>query len=380
MNRHITVGVPVYRGADHIGEALASLQNQTHKDFEVLISVDGNDQVTADACRPFLDDSRFRLVVQNQRLDWNGNINWLLQQPISDYFCYRQHDDATTPDFFEKLLGLAEKRPDAAIVYADCQWVGGRADIEIAPELDGGVYARMRRFIEEKQPAPVRGLMRKAAVEQAGLIRIDEFRGLSEVFVWLAKLLRWGPFLRHGQALYIRRDHPENYHKQWHDWPEERKREAWTTMFTGLLQAVDPICATREIRTMFELLILERIAIKRAGRTYHYDAPPNVGEGVLVRDCYKRLAKEGLQGLSALAPLLARELGADAEHIESAPVPNSMAMSVLQFEHSEFRNQVPADFDPEAYLFLNPDVLAARIDPFLHYVHHGVRELRRYKY
>ncbi len=375
MTRHISVGVPVYRGSSQIAEALAALQRQTHKDFDVLISVDGNDQETADACLPFLADSRFRLTVQDQRLDWNGNLNWLLNQPIGDYFCYRQHDDTTTPEFFEKLLALAEKRPDAAIVYADCQWIGGRNHIEAAPELDGGVFPRMRRFIEEKQPAPVRGLMRKAAVAQAGMVRIDEFRGLSEVFVWLAKLLRWGPFLRLGEALYIRRDHPENYHKQWHGWPEAKKREAWTTMFTGLLEAVNPICASPEIKAAFELLILERVAIRRTGRSYHYDAPPNIGEGVLIGDCYRRLAKEGLQGLSVLAPVLARETGLAAK-----PEEDEGPDAVSRFAQSEYRAQVPSDFDAEAYLFLNPDVRSAGIDPFLHYVRHGKQELRRYTY
>lgn len=196
MKTHITVGVPVYQGSEYVARALASLQEQTHREFDVLISVDGKDEQTADACRPFLSDQRFRLVVQEKRLDWNGNLNFLLQQPMGDFFCYRQHDDTTTSDFFEQLLTLAEARPDAAIVYADCQWIGGRSDLEYAPELDGDVYSRMRRFIAEKQAAPVRGLIRAEAARQAGLVRIDEFRGLSEVFVWLAKLLRWGPFLR----------------------------------------------------------------------------------------------------------------------------------------------------------------------------------------
>ena len=59
MSRRITVGMPVYNGAEQVAAALKSLQEQTFQGFEVIISVDGNDQATADACRPFLADERF---------------------------------------------------------------------------------------------------------------------------------------------------------------------------------------------------------------------------------------------------------------------------------------------------------------------------------
>ena len=104
LTSRITVGLPVYKGADLIPKALDCLQRQTFGNFEAIISVDGNDAETAAACRPFLADPQFRMVVHPERLDWVGNFNWLLQQDIKDFFCYRQHDDTTSLDFFEVLL------------------------------------------------------------------------------------------------------------------------------------------------------------------------------------------------------------------------------------------------------------------------------------
>lgn len=40
---------------------------------------------------------------------------------------------------------------------------------------------------------------------------------------------------------------------------------------------------------------------------------------------------------------------------------------------------LPRDFDPQAYLLRNPDVVAARMDPIYHYLHHGRFEGRSYK-
>ena len=106
------------------------------------------------------------MVIQPKRLDWFGNFNWLLQQDLNEFFCYRQHDDTTSPDFFERLLTLADSRPDAAGVYCDCQWRGGRDDIESFPSIEGNRLDRLLQQLEHLTPVPVRGLFRREAVRQ----------------------------------------------------------------------------------------------------------------------------------------------------------------------------------------------------------------------
>ena len=255
------MGLPVYKGADLIAKALDCLQRQTFGDFEAIISVDGNDAETAAACRPFLTDPRFRMVVHPERLDWVGNFNWLLQQDLQEFFCYRQHDDTTAPEFFEVLLQAADKEPNAAAIYCDCQYSGGRNDIEIAPSIEGEPLDRMVQYIERgiSSAAPVRGLIRRAAIRQAGLVRSDEFRAPLEVFVWLAKLLRWGNFRRVAKPLYYRLDHPRSFTSEYYNLSEDRKRAVWTTLFTGLLEAAMPLCRTPEERLFFQQTIVDRM-------------------------------------------------------------------------------------------------------------------------
>ena len=300
----ITVGMPVYKGADLVAKALDCLQRQTFREFEVIISVDGADEETAAACHPFLSDSRFRVVVQPERLDWFGNFNWLLQQDLGEFFCYRQHDDTTAPEFFELLLQGADSEPGAAIVYCDCQWTGGRNDLEIKPSIEGEPLTRMLQYVERIPAAPVRGLIRSAAIRQAGLVRHDEFRALCEIMVWLAKVVRWGNFRRIPLPLYYRLDHPNNYHKAWYDWPDERKRAAWTTMFTGLLDAAMPLCRTPEERLFLQQIILDRVVIFRAERNYLY-RPSNEPQscGKLIAECLERLKFEGNEHLLGVQEL-----------------------------------------------------------------------------
>jgi glycosyltransferase involved in cell wall biosynthesis len=300
----ITVGVPVYKGAEYIAKALDCLQRQTFRDFEVIISVDGPDEETAAACRPFLTDPRFRMIVQPERLDWFGNFNWLLQQDLREFFCYRQHDDTTAPEFFEVLLQAADSEPSAAAVYCDCQWTGGRNDIEVSPAIEGEPLPRMLQYVERITPTPVRGLIRSAAIRQAGPVRHDEFRALCEIMVWLAKIVRWGNFRRVPQPLYYRLDHPGNYHKEWFGWSDERKRAAWTTLFTGLLEAAMPLCRTPEERLFLQQVILDRVVVFRPERNYLY-CPTNEphSSGKLIAECLERLKFEGNEYLLGLEEL-----------------------------------------------------------------------------
>jgi glycosyltransferase involved in cell wall biosynthesis len=278
--------VPVYKGAELIPKALDCLQRQTFGDFEVIISIDGNDAESVAACRPFLTDPRFRMVVHPERLDWVGNFNWLLQQDLKEFFCYRQHDDTTAPKFFEVLLRVANKEPHAAAIYSDCRMSGGRNDIEIVPSIKGEPLDRMFQYIARLPylgaPVPIRGLIRSVAIRQAGLVRSDEFRAAWQVLGWLANLLRGGNFRRVPEPLYYRLDHAHSYTREY--WIPEH-RASWTTLFTGLLDAAMRLCRAPEERLFFQQFILDRIIAY----------PPIQSDSTekLIAECLERLRYEG---------------------------------------------------------------------------------------
>jgi glycosyltransferase involved in cell wall biosynthesis len=291
--------VPAYKGAELIPKALDCLQQQTFGDFEVIISIDGNDAETAAACRPFLADPRFRMVVHRERLDWVGNFNWLLQQDLKEFFCYRQHDDTTAPEFFEVLVRVADKEPHAAAIYCDCQMRGGCNDIIIAPSIKGEPLDRMFQYIARVPnlaPVQLRGLIRRAAIRQAGLVRSDEFRAGWQVFGWLANLLRWGNFRRVAEPLYYKLDHARSYTRQY--WAGAGQ-VGWTTMFTGLLDAAMRLCRTPEERLFFQQTILERLI--------DYRCNESISSEERVAEFLERLRFEGnthLLSAAELSPIL----------------------------------------------------------------------------
>lgn len=321
-NGRITVGLPVYNAAAHMPAALTCLQEQTYEDFDAIISVDGGDEETADACQPFLTDSRFRMVVHAERLDWFGNFNWLLGQELNEFFCYRQHDDTTAPNFFRRLLKAADRKPDAAAIYCDCLLNGEQTNLITAPSINGEPLDRLLEYLEQLTPVAVRGLIRRDAIRQAGPVRSDEFRGLCEVFVWLAKVLRWGSFKRVPAPLYFKFEDDNNYSKNYKTWSAERRRAAWTTMFTGMLEAILPVCRTPEERLYVQHVVLDRVTVARSGRPYLYKPKTPDSSGKLIGECLERLRHEGnmhLLGADELPAILQSRLKMDAKGDDESP-------------------------------------------------------------
>jgi len=301
------VGLPVYKGADLIANALDGLQQQTYKNFEAIISVDGNDEESAAACRPFLSDRRFRMTVHSSRLDWVGNFNWLLQQDLGEFFCYRQHDDTTAPAFFETLLQVADEDPGAAAIYADCRYRYSDREgesIEIFPSIEGEPLERVFQYVQRVSAVPVRGLIRLAAIRHAGLVRCDEFRAVWQIGGWLAKLLRWGSFKRVAKPIYYRLYRPDSLGNAVHSRPKLWKQNVWPTMFTALLDAVIPICRTPQERLFMQQVIVDQIV---AFPNLHPNDELNSSDAIIAK-CMERVRYEGnsrLLDARELPPILA---------------------------------------------------------------------------
>ena len=284
--------MPVYKGASLIGKAIDCLQRQTFSDFEAIISVDANDEESAEACRPFLADRRFRMVVHRDRLHWVGNFNWLLQQELKEFFCYRQHDDTTAPEFFDVLLRAADRDSKTSAIYCDCQWVGEHTFLESTRSIKGETLDRIYEFIERlpvAQGPPIRGLIRTIAIRQAGLVRSDEFRAPVQIHGWLVKLLGWGNFTRVGLPLYYKLDRPGSFTREYISGSAERMQAEWTIMFTALLDAVMPLCRSRQERLFFQKIIFDRIFAYP-----HFDSRPGlILPDEFIAECLERLRYEG---------------------------------------------------------------------------------------
>jgi len=266
----ILIGLPAFHGAAHIAETLRSIQQQTFRAFRVIISVDDGDKKTAQICEPFLADSRFSLVVQERRLGWNGNINWLMAQEDYEYFCYWQQDDLTSPDYLSALVDCADKNPSVACSYSDIQWFGMDHTRVVCPSVSGFSLSRALYFLETMNGVPFRGLIRRDAIGRVGPIRSTVFEGALEEFVWLAKLAREGSLRRVEGPLYFKRRHSEALSVKWDSRGDSWKRAVWIEFGLGMLEAIWPVVPGGELETAVSML-LDRLCCPKDSRHLFYD-------------------------------------------------------------------------------------------------------------
>lgn len=253
MAELVSVGVPVYRGQSFIAETLRSIQNQTHRDIDVLISVDGADHESAEACAPFLRDSRFRLVVQERHLGWPGNASWLMSQNTSAFWYLHPHDDLVAPTYVSALLDYASAHPAAAVVYCDIAAFGTLDAIITQPSVQGDPALREIILLAGHSAAVAfRGLTRREALEQSRGVKVNEVESFGADTAWMASVARGGELLRLPQCLYYKRYHRDNTHTRWLSWPLERKMLAWQVHCRDMfLEAAQANATVQERRLMW---------------------------------------------------------------------------------------------------------------------------------
>ena len=312
-DRRVFIAVPVFKGQEYVQETLRSIARQEHADFTVCISVDGNDQDSAEVCLPFLGDPRFEMHVQQGHLGWAGNLNWLMDRCDGDYFCFWQQDDLAANSYLSRLVNRAAREPDAACVFSDVQWFGTRIDRVETPSLDGFALDRVLWQIEHASYTPFFGLVPAAVLKRVGHVRLTPHDSPLEDQVWLATLAAQGRWFRVPETLYFKRGHDSETHLEWEGSPNAGfRRHTWLEWGCGMLEAAMSASPPQEHGRLFDI-VFDRLTAAREGRWLFYDPLAGGAEAFeSFRDDFGRLARERLQvvgSLDRMRALHAREAG-----------------------------------------------------------------------
>ena len=245
----IGVGIPVWRGAAFVAETIESVLRQRGVSLAVFISIDGADDDSAQACRPFSSDPHVRMVVRTERLGWVGNTAAVLAAALAagvDYAAVMPHDDLIEDDYFAELLDLAEANPAAAVTYCDLRGFGTSDRLVSQPSVIGTPSDRSLTLLRDHFNAVAyRGLTRASVLRAVPAMAGNPFDDFAADTVWMARLARAGDLVRMPRVLYRKRFHEGATHAIWSKWPESRKLQAWLRhcldmLAEGLASTTDP--------------------------------------------------------------------------------------------------------------------------------------------
>jgi glycosyltransferase involved in cell wall biosynthesis len=263
MSRHVTICVPVFEGAAFVAETLSAIQEQRHADLTVLVSDDASGDGSADVCRAFAGDSRFRITVQPSRLGWIEHCNWLLRRVDSELACIVSHDDILEPDHIASLVACLEAEPDTMVAFTDIRVFGLLEHVESQDSIVGTPAERLRAFIATHfDGTAFHALVRRPALEAAGGLRGNAMDHFAADVSWLGRLAYAGNFRRVPEALYRKRRRAESVSLQW-VWSHERWADAWCMHCRELLSdAIDQALTADELLSIARAVVRRLLAIE----------------------------------------------------------------------------------------------------------------------
>lgn len=208
----ISVGMPVYNGADYIESAIASVQAQTLDDFELIVcdnaSSDGTVEIVRDRAAA---DPRIRCVVNERNLGAAANYNRAFHLARAAYFRWHNADDLIAASSHADCLAALEQNPDAVLAYGRARLIDANGDeIELYDDgldlRDPSPSVRFRQFFERVGLTNViYGLMRRDALARTSLMGNGRLPAADTRM--MAELTLLGQFVELQPVLFHRRMH-----------------------------------------------------------------------------------------------------------------------------------------------------------------------------
>jgi GT2 family glycosyltransferase len=185
VSPRVTIVVPNWNGERFLNLCLASLRNQSYKDFETLLVDNGSTDASVDlAARNF---PEVRVLPLGNNRGFSAAVNAGIKASTAEYVALLNNDTETDPGWLESLVHAAEGHPEASLFasklvdFQDRRVLDGAGD---ALRLSGLPYRIGHRELDRGQfdgPAFVFGacaaaaLYRRALFEEIGLFDEDFF-------------------------------------------------------------------------------------------------------------------------------------------------------------------------------------------------------------
>ncbi|MGK7951187.1 MAG: glycosyltransferase family 2 protein [Xenococcaceae cyanobacterium] len=118
----VSINIPTYNRADYLQYAIASVEQQTYDDWELIVSDDGSTDKTAEIMNTKIKDTRIRYIRHPQNIGRSRNMRSGFDAATGDYFIKFDDDDALTPDFLAKTVAILDTHPEIDFVCSD-HWV-----------------------------------------------------------------------------------------------------------------------------------------------------------------------------------------------------------------------------------------------------------------
>ena len=208
----IAVGMPVYNAEAWVRQAVVALQQQTYRDFVLIINDNASSDNTLGICEALArNDDRIRIYRNTENIGVFRNHEKVFRLSEAKYFKWASANDLCAPTFLQCCLEALESNPGAVLAYP-------RAVVFTDDPARGENYPH---DVDIRDKSPVdrfKRVLRDVRLNNAytGLIRADTLRKVSANNVYqgsdivlIAKLALRGEIMRIPQYLFYRQMNPQ---------------------------------------------------------------------------------------------------------------------------------------------------------------------------
>lgn len=127
----VTVLIPTHNRPHFVFQAIESVLNQTHQNFEIIISDDSDTDETKALMKPYLKDRRIKYYFNKGfSASENGAFLWNHNNLKAEYINWLMDDDLFAPQKLEKMIEVYENYPEVTLVTSGRNVIDKRNNIQ----------------------------------------------------------------------------------------------------------------------------------------------------------------------------------------------------------------------------------------------------------
>ncbi len=216
----LTIAIPIHRAERWIPGILENVSRAPEWSQVVISDASGLDDSAARLEELLAGSPNVKVVTRGERLDWVAHCNLLLEEAVTEFFCWLPQDDILMSDrYFEPLVESLNRDPGVAVALPAVFSVHGRGRFHPRPEFlvrrrsvlraerDGG---GVDFSIASRPPGSLgviwKGTFRRSMARPMPVVRQGTFSDVA----WAFSMALAGGIVEVPDAIYLKRLHSQS--------------------------------------------------------------------------------------------------------------------------------------------------------------------------
>lgn len=205
MGYKVSVIMGIYNCANTLVEALDSLENQTYKNFEIILCDDGSVDDTYQVACEYAQKYDNILLLRNEiNKGLNYSLNRCLEHAKGEYIARMDGDDISLPLRFEKQVFFLDNHPDIAIVSCAMEYFDENGTFKIGKMIP---YPQPKDVAKNTPFCHAPCMIRKTAYDAVnGYTVSDSLLRIEDYHLWFKLYIKGFRGYNINEPLYKMRD------------------------------------------------------------------------------------------------------------------------------------------------------------------------------